>query len=230
MLELKKAPTIRRISAGIVDLILIIVVMVAVILVIKPYCSLDTKEAELEAVYDEYCDEYGIDPELTQEEYDKMTKEEQDAYNAAVQRANEALNNDKYVIELFYAINKLYLFIALAGISIASLIVELVVPLVLGNGQTIGKKIFKLGVRNKHGYKASIVQLLARSLLGKILPAMGIVVLLYLFLVAIWSDAVLALLGIAVLEILVYMLTKRNALIHDVITSTACVDMRESRN
>ena len=80
MLDLQKATLSKRVSAFLFDIIIFFIVVVGVSCIVNPAVGYDAKVDQLEAIYDEYSERFGIDTELTQEQFDKMTKEEQDAY------------------------------------------------------------------------------------------------------------------------------------------------------
>ena len=231
MLDLQKATFSNRISAFLFDLIIFLVVVVGMSCIVNPLVGYDAKVAELEAIYDEYSERYGIDLELTQEEYDKMTQEEKDAHNAKVEEANKALNEDEEALELYYRIMVLFLFNITVSSLVSYLVLEFAIPLLLGNGQTLGKKIFGIGLMRADGVKITSMQLFIRSILGKytletMIPVFvaGMVVTQILGIVG-----VVVLLGIVVLEAVVYFKSGTNSLIHDLVAVTVCVDIKSQQ-
>ena len=231
MLDLQKATFSNRISAFLFDLIIFLVVVVGMSCIVNPLVGYDAKVAELEAIYDEYSERYGIDLELTQEEYDKMTQEEKDAHNAKVEEANKALNEDEEALELYYRIMVLFLFNITVSSLVSYLVLEFAIPLLLGNGQTLGKKIFGIGLMRADGVKITPMQLFVRSILGKytletMIPVFvaGMVVTQILGIVG-----VVVLLGIVVLEAVVYFKSGTNSLIHDLVAVSVCVDIKSQQ-
>ena len=231
MLDLQKATFSNRISAFLFDLIIFLVVVVGMSCIVNPLVGYDAKVAELEAIYDEYSERYGIDLELTQEEYDKMTQEEKDAHNAKVEEANKALNEDEEALELYYRIMVLFLFNITVSSLVSYLVLEFAIPLLLGNGQTLGKKIFGIGLMRADGVKITPMQLFVRSILGKytletMIPVFvaGMVVTQILGIVGI-----IVLLGIVVLEVVVYFKSGTGSLIHDLVAVTVCVDIKSQQ-
>ena len=228
MLDLQKASTNKRISAFLFDLIIFFIFVIGVGCIVNPIIGFDTKVYELEAVYNKYCDEYGIDPELTQEEYDKMTKEEQDAYNAAVKLANEALNKDEEAVGLFTACIVLGLSMITISTLVSYLALEFAIPLLLGNGQTLGKKIFGVALMRADGVRIAPLQVFVRAILGKFTLETMIPILLIGMLVTniIGSLGLVLLVAIAGLEAFVYWKSQNGSLIHDIIAVTVCVDLQ----
>ena len=231
MLDLQKATFSNRISAFLFDAIMFVIVVVGMSCIVNPLIGYDAKVDELEAIYDEYSERYGIDLDLTQEEYDKMTQEEKDAHNAKVEEANKALNEDEEALEVYYRIMVLFLCNITVSTLVAYLVLEFAIPLLLGNGQTLGKKIFGIGLMRADGVKIAPMQLFVRSILGKytletMIPVIvaGMVVTQVLGIVGI-----AVLLGIVILEVVVYFKSGTNSLIHDVVAVTICIDVKSQR-
>ena len=120
----------------------------------------------------------------------------------------------------------LYVMLSL-GLFFATLIIEFIVPLILKNGQTLGKKVFGVGVILITGVKISPIALFVRAMLGKYaIETMVPVSLAFIFfLLAPSGTILLVLIAIAILQIVLIIATKNNSLIHDVISSTVTVDM-----
>ncbi len=228
MLDLQKAALSKRISAFLFDFILFFIVVVGVGCIVNPIVGYDAKVDQLEAIYDEYSEKYGIDTELTQEQFDKMTKEEQDAYNARVEEANAALNEDEEALELYHSIIVLLLFNVTVSTLVAYLALEFAVPLLLGNGQTLGKKIFGVALMRADGVKVRPVQLFVRSILGKFtLETMIPVLIIGMIITNVTGPVgIVVLIAIAILEVFAYVKSGTNSLIHDVVAVTVCVDLQ----
>ena len=121
----------------------------------------------------------------------------------------------------------LTLVITTVSILLSTMAWEFGVPLLFGNGQTLGKKIFGLGLVRTDGVKVNNLQLFTRALLGKftvetMLPVY-ILVLLFWGSIGIIGTAVLLILGVA--QLLTLKLSRTNALIHDLLAGTAVVDI-----
>lgn len=228
MLDLQKAALSKRISAFLFDLIMFFIVVVGVGCIVNPAVGYDAKVDQLEAIYDEYSEKYGIDTELTQEQFNEMTKEEQDAYNARVEEANAALNEDKEALELYHDIIVLLLFNVTVSTLVAYLALEFAIPLLLGNGQTLGKKIFGVALMRADGVKVRPVQMFVRSILGKFTLETMIPVLVIGMIITnvTGSVGIIVLLAIAILEVFVYFKSGTNSLIHDLVAVTVCIDLQ----
>ncbi len=104
---------------------------------------------------------------------------------------------------------------------------EFVVPLFLKNGQTLGKKIFGIAVMRTDGIRISPLILLIRTLLGKYtIETMTPILVVFLTVFAgLGYIGLVALAGLALLQILLMAFTKTNSAIHDVLARTVVVDL-----
>ena len=121
----------------------------------------------------------------------------------------------------------LSLLITTGGILGACLLLEFVLPLIFGNGQTVGKKVFGLGVIRVDGVRATSLQMFLRTVLGKftIETMIPVYVVLMIFFNIIGLGGTLFLGALLVAQILVMALNANNALIHDLLAGTVVVDV-----
>ena len=114
------------------------------------------------------------------------------------------------------------------SILVAFLLLELLVPLLLGNGQTLGKKIFGIGVMRIDGVKLSPLLLFIRTVLGKYTVETMVPVLLVVM--AVFSPnafLMLALIVIGILSVVQLGLLIANSArtpLHDKLAQTVTVD------
>ena len=123
-------------------------------------------------------------------------------------------------------INLAFLMISI-GLLLSFLIFEFVLPIILKNGRTLGKKIFQIGVMQINGVKINTFALFARALLGKY-AVETMVPILILGLIILGRGTVvvvIVLFAILIMQIVLIIATKTNSLIHDVLSSTVVVDM-----
>ncbi len=221
--DIKKASLIKRISAYLFDLIIFCVVAVGIAVLISTIVGYDAKLNDLENSYIKYEEEYNIDLEISEDEYNKLTDEEKDRY----QKASEAFADDKEVSALYSLIFSLTLVIISISILIAYLILELLIPFILKNGQTLGKKIFSIAVIRTDGVKISLFQLFVRSILGKYtIETMVPMLILMMFLMGTTGIiGAFVIVGILILQIVVIVVSKTNSPIHDLLAVTAVVDI-----
>ncbi len=221
--DIQKASMWKRISAYIFDVILLSIIAVGVAFVLSAVLGYDAHAAEREAMREAYEKEYGISFDITQDEYNEMSEEEQKNYDTAY----NAFATDPEVNKKDILLINLTLIIASFGILIAYLILELLIPLKLGNGQTLGKKIFGIAVMRVDGVRITPVQLFIRTILGKytletMLPVLLIALFIFNFM------PLLGLVGIVMIVIIqlgLIVFTRLKTPIHDMISATVTVDM-----
>ena len=120
----------------------------------------------------------------------------------------------------------LVLLISSLGILIPYLLLEFLVPLKLGNGQTLGKKIFGIAVMRVDGVRLPPMLLFIRTVLGKY----TLETMLPLFLCFVMTMGVMpvaCVLGLAILAVtqLFFIIAKPlRTPIHEMISATVSVD------
>lgn len=227
MYDIQKASILKRVSAWILDIILLSILVTGFAWVISDIADLDAKIVRIEELKDHYVDKHNITTIYTQEQLAELTEEERLAYEAAVAAAEKEIAEDAELMELY----SLYIqtVIMMAGLSVffATLLLEFCVPLLFGNGQTVGKKIFSIAVMRSHGVKINGVCLFIRSILGKctveLLVPMMCVIMLYLGLTGVFAVTVVNIL--LLVELVLVISNRNNALIHDIMADTVVVDM-----
>lgn len=220
---MQKASFWKRISAFMLDTILMVILAVGVGAALSGTLKFDQYNEEIQAAYERYESEYGISFELTQEEYDTMAPE----HKARFDEAYESLIADE---QAMYAYNMtIYLSLGITTISllVAVVLLELVGPLFLGNGQTLGKKVFGLGVMRVDSVRLTTIQLFIRTILGKFTIELMIPVLLVLMLFfnIIGIAGLFVLAGILLLQVILLGVSKTNSAIHDYLAGTVVIDI-----
>ncbi len=221
--DLQKASLIKRLSAFLFDLIIFCVLAVGIAVLISTLVGYDAKLAELEASYIKYGEDYGIELNISSEEFEKLTDAEKKQYELA----SEAFADDREVA----ALNSLIFNLTLIMISISTLtafmLLELLIPLFFKNGQTLGKKIFGVALMRTDGVKVSFFQLFVRAILGKytIETMVPILILLMFFMGAMGFIGILVPILLLILEIIIMIITNTNSLIHDLLAVTVAVDI-----
>lgn len=220
--DLQKASLLKRFSAFLLDFILICIVAVGVAALISRIVNFDAKFQQFDEYMIKYGEEYGVDiknaiPEDASQEY-------QDNYN----KANEALAKDKDAMKVYSTLINLVFLMVSIGLLVSFIIFEFILPIILKNGRTVGKKIFQVGVMQINGVKINTFALFARAILGKytIETMVPIFILGLIILGRGTLIIVLVLLALAVMQIVLLIVTKTNSLIHDVLSSTVAVDMQ----
>ena len=234
--DIQKASILKRVSAFILDLILFAILAVGIAALIGLACDYDGQIEKLENYFSsykaEYELEYGVDLDISETDYNMLTEAEkqnwQDAYNAC----NEALNADAGATATFIRIISYTLLMVSLGILVSMAILEFAFPLFFKNGQTIGKKVFGIGVIHQNGVRVNVTAMFVRTFLGKYtVETMVPVLLLYMMFAlgtGIMSIIVIALLLVLQLGIFIYT-KKTRCLIHDVFAKTVCIDIASQK-
>lgn len=221
--DISKASMWKRISAYLLDMIILILVVVEVAFLLSLAFNFNGILAKRNEIRDGYEEFYGVDFDITQEEYDKLSKAEIDYLNdayAAFVTDPEAGKTDEVLFNVSLAIASLSFLISYFAL-------EFVVPQFLKNGQTIGKRIFSIAVVRVDGVKISNAQLFIRTVLGKC--TVGTLIPVFLaFLLFLNIMPLFCIVGFAMLVILQFICivaTKLHTPIHELMSATVSVDM-----
>ena len=226
-ISLQKASFWKRISAHILDAILALILTVGFAWGLSAILKYDSHYDNLAAYEQEYEQTYGINLNITQEEFDALSEEQQAQYDIA----NEAWSKDQRILQnnskLFY----LTLVIISISLLLACLAIYFIIPLFFKHGQTLGKKVFGLAVMRTNCVKASNPVLFVRAILGLYtIEIMVPVLLIILILFGILGIVGVITIGlIAILDVVVMIVTKTNSSIHDLLSDTVVVDMASQR-
>ncbi len=234
--DLQKASMWKRISAFLCDIILFAIVAVGFALLLSTLLGVDAQQEKMMTVCSQYVEEYGLNNFMTKEElegalsismteerYNTLTEEQK----TTLQEASKALFADKDYLYAYGMVNQLILLVITFSILIALLLLEFVVPLLFKNGQTVGKKVFGVGVMRVDGVKVSPVILLVRALLGKyaVETMIPVFVLLSLLLGTASIVTLVLLLLLVVAQIALLIFTQANTPLHDMLAGTVTVDL-----
>lgn len=238
-ISIQKANFWKRISAWMFDAILAVTLALGCCLIVVSATDFDSLSneynAHLQQYYTVYGEKYDVDFSLSQEDYDKLSKQEQAEYNKKIALAEEemslALREDKTYNELSNKLFRSTILIIAVGVFASVLIWHFLIPLLFKNGQTLGKKIFGLAVIRTNCVKASNPVLFVRSMVGlyamETMAPLLIVMMIYFGYLGIIGTATLLLL--AGLQIGVMIKTETNSSIHDLLSDTMVVDLISQR-
>lgn len=282
MFELKKIGLVKRASALLLDVILLLVLATGFMWLISLICRFKTHVNRysnyleefndgFSAFKDEYakdvCEHYGFvyeekvevveDKEGTENKgksfsvktedgkevsFDKDVikkfaddKGEYDSESADAERMTAAYENYSALITPLSKANWEYeliirfLFLmASIGFLFSYLILEFVIPIILKNGQTVGKKVFGIALVKPNCVKISILSLFSRTILGKYaIETMFPVLLVFMFFFGGMSWIALALfVAVALFNIILFFATKNHTPIHDIFAVTVAVDIK----
>lgn len=226
-ISLQKASFGKRIIASIFDMITIVILAVGLAVSLSSALKYDSYMDTVDNAYTKYEKQYGVEFHITADQYNALSDEDK----AKFDEASKALNKDESVVYAYNMLINLSLIIASLSVLFGVVLIEFVVPLILKNGQTLGKKIFGIAVMHVDTVKVNGVQLFARAVLGKftfeIMIPLAIIMMIFFNLIGIMGSVIL--LAILVAEIICLVYNKKNMLLHDVIAATVCVDFISQR-
>lgn len=223
MYDFQKANTWKRISAALFDFIMLVMVIMGFAYVLSTAINYTSYFNELEAHHARYEKDYNLDFDISLEQYNALSEDER----AIFDKASNEFSKDEAVNHTYRMLLSLTLLIAIFSILISYLILEFFVPLLFKNGQTLGKKIFGIGVMRIDGVKLTPFLLFVRSILGKytietMIPVFCAVMIYFNSMVA----AALLILGIMIIVQLGLLIANRERTpIHDKLSSTVTVDI-----
>lgn len=243
MYELQKASLLKRASAYLLDIILVAVLAVGFGWIFSSILGYDSYHEEWMAAQDEYERNFGIIIEVAPEDFDALTNEKKSEYENALGitlpatkeeyearyiAADEAMGKDQELIKTYSMMLNISLITSSFGVLLAFLVLEFGVPMLLKNGQTVGKKIFQIGVMQITGIRIFPFSLFVRAILGKysIGTMIPLLCCILFFFGAGGGFPVILVFGIILLQAALIIVTREHKSIHDLIASTVVVDMQ----
>ncbi|MBE6960402.1 MAG: RDD family protein [Ruminococcaceae bacterium] len=220
--DIQRANMWKRISAAFLDLILLVILITGLALGLSEILNYNAYVTALNDGYAKYEELYGVQFGLDQDAYDQLSKEEQDRY----MEASNALDQDKEVVRAYDMTITLSLLIISISIFLGFLILEFIVPLLFGNGQTIGKKMFNLALMRTDSVKLTTFALFVRSMLGKctIETMVPVLMIMAMFMAPIGMIGPTIIFGILAVNIGLLVSSRNRACIHDMMAVTVVID------
>ena len=233
--DLQKASMWKRISAFLCDIILFCIVAVGIALLISTMLGIDAQQNKMVDICAQYAKEYNLSDFMTKEELDgalsiAMTQERYDSLTdeqkATFDKASEALGTDNDFLYAYGMVSQFILLTITFSVLISYLILEFAVPLLFKNGQTLGKKIFGVGVMRMDGVKVSPLLLLIRTVLGKyaVETMIPVFVLISLVLGTASIVTVILLFLLVAAQVGLLLFTNARTPLHDMLAGTVTVD------
>lgn len=221
-LDIQKASLLKRLSALILDFIIIVILSTFFILIISKITNYDSNNKKLLESYSYYENKHNIVFSISADEYSSYSDSERQEYD----NAYEELINDTEAMKNYEVVVTLTLLSLSLGVFFAFFVAEFIIPQFFKNGTTIGKKVFSLAVIRKGGWKINNRVLFIRSILGKytietMVPLLIVVMILFSS-IGIVGPIVIFL--IALLNLLLVLFTKYNQALHDILADTIVVD------
>lgn len=232
--DIQKASLMKRVSAWLLDAILLAIAITGFALLMSNIVDIEADYQSYSTIIEKFNveasdNEWNLKVDFVagtigDVEFSSLTEEQQEYFSAM---ANELVKTDEYQKVCNFIFNKTLIIVSIAFL-LAYVLLELIVPLIFKNGQTIGKKIFAIAVMRTDGVKISPVILFIRTILGKYtIEAMIPVYLLLMHHFGVGSLVTLAVLVlIPIFQIILLIVTKTNSCIHDILSSTVTVDLQ----
>ena len=215
---MQKANFGKRIIAAICDGILVSILAVGLAALLTIILNTDKHISYVENA----SAKYGIELDITQEEYENLTDEKREVFDNALEEATYHYNMWMHLTLLTLTFSVL----------IAVVAVEFVVPLLLDNGQTIGKKVFGIALMHQEGIKINNIQLFARAVLGKFAIELMIplyIIMMIFFFNSIGIISIILMFALFVAQIICFFASRTNSPIHDLLAGTVAVDMASQK-
>ena len=225
--SLQRAGMWKRISAFLFDAILSGILAVLFAFLLSSVLGYDRYVDTLNRCYEAYGAEYGVDFQTSLSRYDAMTEEERQQ----LEEAYRAVGQDEEAAYAYQMTIRLTILMVSLGILLACLIWEVLIPALLKDGQTLGKKIFSLGVMRSDGVRLGGVQLFVRSILGKytVEIMIPVLVVMMLYFSSVGLPGTLLILGMALVNGCLFLFTYAHTPIHDLLAGTVTVDLPSQR-
>lgn len=227
MYDFQKADLWKRISAFLFDFIILAIAAVGVAFTLSAVLDYGSYSQQMDAVKIRCEKEYGVDLDMPAAEYEALSEEDRATYD----KAFSAFSQDPEAGYAYSMMINLTLLIVVFSLLIAFLVLELLIPLLFGNGQTMGKKIFGIGVMREDGVRITPMLLFVRTVLGKYTVETMVPVLLLLM---IWFGTMGALVlvlipGMLIMQIVLMATSRARTPIHDKIAHTVTVDLASQK-
>ena len=221
--DLQRASMWKRISAWLLDAILLCIIATLMAFVLAAVTNYDAYSEQLDARYTYFEEQYGVSRNLTQEQVNAMTDEER----ANLTAASDAIAADEEALYAYNMMLQLIIIMTSFGILLGYVVLEFAVPMVLGNGQTIGKKVFSLGVMQQNGVRVNGVCMFIRTILGKyaIETMIPVMMVLMLFFGTIGTVGWIIVGAIGIVQVALLITTRERCMIHDKLANTVTVDL-----
>ena len=213
--DLQKASLLKRFSAFLLDLILVATLAVGFALLVALIVDFDSYNVEMKQA-EQACIDAGIDTKtITLEQYNALSDELRQLY-------------DKYDDSILVCFSLIFTEVSV-GLFMSFLICEFIVPLILKNGRTVGKKVFNIGVMQINGIRVRTVSLFVRAMLGKYAIETMVPLSLATFFLFVTHELFLLIVFVAIvlLQVVLFFVTKNYSFIHDVLASTVVVDLSQ---
>ena len=226
--DLQKGSLLKRASAFLLDGILLVILITGFAFAFSAIFHYNRYSDIYTAGLDKYTEQFGIDLSNVPEE-STLTEEEKAVYYEAW----DAMNKDTEMIRAFNMMIAIIVMELSFSIILSFMLLEFMLPMILKNGQTVGKKIFGLGVMRTNGTRVRAVSLFIRTFMGKcvletMIPALVVMIVIFSawgIMESIGLFGPILVIGLLVAQMILLFMTKRHTMIHDLISDCVVVDL-----
>lgn len=220
--DLQKANNWKRASAFLFDFILFGILAIGFAFLLSTITHYDSYSTTYTNKLSFYEQSYGTSFEYTEAEFNALSKTEQDSYISA----RDALFHDMDAMYAYNLMVDLMQLITSLSIFLSYLVLDFIIPIIFKNGQTLGKKIFGIAVMRTNGVKINNISLFIRTFLGKyaietMVPVLIIIMILFNS-IGLMGTIIIGL--IFLLQLILFLVTKKHSLVHDLLSDTVVVD------
>ncbi len=229
--DLQKGSLLKRASAFLLDGILLVILATGFIFALSGIFNYNKYSDAYSDGMDYYAAKFDINFEdvVSQADYDALPEAERARYDEAITE----MNNDAQLVHYLNTLVSMIVAMVSLGIFLAFAIIEYLFPMIFKNGQTVGKKVFGLGVMRTSGVRLGPVALFIRTFFGKYVIETMIPVLIALMLIfnamgIMGSTGIMGpifVFGLLILQIAMVAVTKTNSMLHDKISDCVVVDL-----
>lgn len=225
MLDFYKAHPLKRIAAFVIDTILLLAITLGVVAAMHSSMDYAAHEKTYEQACVKYGQQFGVDLTASRTEQSELTEEEIEIYT----KAWEAFNADEEAMNAVKSMLGISLLSTAVGLFAGYVVLEVMLPLIFGNGQTIGKKLLGLCVMHKYHVRVSVMQVIYRAIVGKYF--IGVMIPVAMFQLrnygVLGTTASLVMGIIAMVQGFMVLMSQANCGIHDKLFKTVVADFNE---
>ena len=223
--DLQKADIWKRASAALLDFILTAILATGFVFILSLIVGFQSYSDQYAARQEAFESKYGVsfDEIDTIEKYEALSEEDRAIFDTAF---GEFAKDDEAVYLYNILFNLTILTISI-GVLLAFAVLEFIVPLVLKNGQTIGKKVFGIAVMRLDHVKVTAPFIFTRNILGKYTIETMVPIILVILIVfnLVGAMGPIVIFIVLLSNIIMMIATKTNSGINDMLASTVVVDL-----
>lgn len=220
VLDIQKASMWKRISAYLLDAILLVTLIVSIAWALSVAFGFAEHSNQFNSIRAEYEEKYSVDFDA---DYESLT----DQQKLDVESAYDKFSRNEDAQYAYSMMIILALTIVSLSILLGFLILEFVLPLIFKNGQTIGKKMFGLALMRADGVRISAPAMFIRAIIGKCIieTMVPVFILVMIFFGGAGVVGIVSVLLITLLQLILICATKTRSAIHDLLAYSVEVDL-----